>query len=272
MTELDPPIPDIILERYRLNELPASDAARVVDRLRRDADLRARLEMLEQSDEDIRRAHLLDDLARAVHSRAAAASAGSARATKPSIAYWLAPAAVVVGLMLLIAVVPRPAGPGNGTRTTAGVTRDSGDRIKGLGPALTLYRRTADGGETLADGAIARPGDVVRVGYRAAGKPYGVILSIDGRGGVTVHLPARGDGAVPLKADSTVLLDTAYELDDAPRWERFYFITGDTVFAVPPIVEAARAVAASTSATPPPLVLPSGLHQATFSLQKEARP
>lgn len=272
MTELDPPIPDIILERYRLNELPASDAARVAERLRCDAGLRARIEMLGRSDEDIRRAHLLDDLARAVHSRAAAAAAGSPWATKRSIAYWLAPAAVVLGVMLLIGVVPRLADRADGTRATANATRDSGDRIKGLGPALTLYRRTANGGETLADGAIARSGDVVRVGYRAAGKPFGVILSIDGRGGVTVHLPARGDRAAPLKRDSTVLLDTAYELDDAPRWERFYFITGDTAFAVPRIVEAARAVAVPTSATPPPLVLPRGLDQATFSLQKEARP
>jgi len=85
MTELDPPIPDIILERYRLNELPASDAARVVDRLRRDADLHARLEMPEQSDEDVRRAHLRDDLAHAVHCRAAAASAGSSRAPQPAL-------------------------------------------------------------------------------------------------------------------------------------------------------------------------------------------
>lgn len=69
-----------------------------------------------------------------------------------------------------------------------------------------------------------------------------------------------------------MLLDAAYELDDAPRWERFYFITGDTVFAVQPIIEAARAAAAATTVTPPPLVLPRGLDQATFSLQKEARP
>jgi hypothetical protein len=269
MTELDPPIPNIILERYRLKELPAIDAAQVAERLRHDAELRARLDMLDRSDEDIRRAHLLDDLASAVHSRAAAATAGSARATKWSLAYGLTPAVVIVGLMLLIGVVLRPAvGPGDTPRGAH--VDDSGDRIKGLRPGLVLYRRTAEGSETLADGSIARSGDVVRLGYRAAGKPYGVILSIDGRGSVTVHLPARGDRAVPLKADSTVLLDTAYELDDAPRWEQFYFITGDTPFAVPPIVEAARA--APTSATPPPLVLPRGLDQATFSLQKEARP
>ena len=42
-----------------------------------------------------------------------------------------------------------------------------------------------------------------------------------------------------------MLLDQAYELDDAPRWERFYFVTGDTPFAVAPIVDAARRAAAN---------------------------
>jgi hypothetical protein len=270
MTELDPPIPDIILERYRLNELPAIDAVRVAERLRHDAELRARLDMLDRSDEDIRRAHLLDDLARVVHGRAAAPTEGSARATNSSLAYWLAPAVIVVGVMLLLGVVLRPAvGPGD-TPPGANVD-DSGDRIKGLRPALVLYRRTADGSEMLADGSIVRSGDVVRVGYRAAGRAFGVIVSVDGRGGVTVHLPARGDRAVPLKSDSMVLLDAAYELDDAPRWEQFYFITGDTLFAVQPIVDAARTLATTTSATPPPLLLRHGLDQATFSLQKEVR-
>jgi hypothetical protein len=271
MTELDRPIPDIILERYRLNELPAVDAARVAERLRQDAELRTRLDVLDQSDEEIRRAHLLDDLARTVHSRAAAAAAGSARATKSSLPHWLTPAMVVLGVMLLIGVVLRPAVGPSGTPPSANLDGESGDRIKGLRPALVLYRRTADGSETLADGSIARSGDVVRVGYRAGGKAFGVIVSVDGRGGVTVHLPKSGDRAVPLKTDSTVLLDAAYELDDAPRWERFYFITGDTPFAVQPIVDTVRAVAATTSATPPALVLPHGLDQATFSLQKEVR-
>jgi hypothetical protein len=174
--------------------------------------------------------------------------------------------------MLLIAIVPRTAGRGDGTPATADLGGDSGDRIKGLRPTLTLYRRTANGGETLADGAIVRPGDVVRVAYHAARRVYGVILSIDGRGSVTVHLPSRGDRAVRLKSDPTVLLDTAYELDDAPRWERFYFVTGDAAFAVRPIIDAAHAAAAATTDTPPRLVLPGGLDQATFSLQKEPRP
>ena len=122
-------------------------------------------------------------------------------------------------------------------------TAPSGDRIKGLRPSLAVYRRTANGSETLADRTVARPGDVLRVGYHAAGRPYGVIFSMDGRGTVTMHLPAAGDHAVPLAREATTLLDQAYELDDAPLWERFYFVTGDSAFAAAPVVDAARRAA-----------------------------
>ena len=47
----------------------------------------------------------------------------------------------------------------------------------------------ADGSEELQRGAVVRQGDEIRVGYRASGRAYGAILSIDGRGNLTQHLP-----------------------------------------------------------------------------------
>ena len=136
-----------------------------------------------------------------------------------------------------------------------------------------MYRKTSTRSETLPDGAFARKGDVVRVGYEAAGRPYGLILSIDGRGVVTRHLPTTGDLAARLEPSSTVLLDQSYELDDAPRWERFYFITGMSRFAVAPVLEAAEQAAANQRDRPPThLALPDGLEHSIFSLQKEDTP
>jgi hypothetical protein len=249
-------LPDILLERYRLRELPPDEAARLADRIRGDDVLRRRLEALDRSDDDIRSSGVLD---RVVARMPRAHPAPRRRL----VAYVAIPAAVAAMALAAAFVVPWTDTPPPGG--------DRGDRIKGLTPALTVYRRTAQGSETLADGAVAHAGDLLRVGYRAAGKPYGVILSIDGRGSVTVHLPPTADRAAALKRDATVLLDQSYELDDAPAWERFYFVTGDTPFAVAPIVEAARTAAAHH--TPPAaLVLPRGLEQSTFSVQKETRP
>jgi hypothetical protein len=250
-------IPDILLERYHLEELSPDEAARLTDLIRRDPVLRRRLEALDRSDEDIRASGVLNRVvARLPHERPAP--------RRPLVRYVAVPAAVAAIALVAFIVIPRtdtPAAPGG----------ERGDRIKGLTPALAVYRRTPQGSETLADGAVARPGDLLRVGYRAAGKPYGLILSIDGRGAVTVHLPPHADRAAALRRDATVLLDDAYELDDAPEVERFYFITGDTPFAVAPIVEAARTAAADRH-PPAVLTLPRGLEQSTFSVQKEARP
>jgi hypothetical protein len=138
---------------------------------------------------------------------------------------------------------------------------------------LSVYRRVASGSETLADGAVAHTGDLIRLGYRAAGRAYGVIVSIDGRGAVSLHLPSSGDDAAALGTDATVLLDAAYELDDAPRWERFYLVTGEAPFRVDAVLSAARAAASRASGVPPPeLVIPRELEQTTFLLQKEQRP
>jgi hypothetical protein len=100
-----------------------------------------------------------------------------------------------------------------------------------------------------------------------------VILSVDGRGAVTRHLPANGARAALLGHDRMNLLDAAYELDDAPGWERFYFVTADAAFDVEGIVSAARQLAARDLRHPPGL-LPLGreFSQAMFLLQKEARP
>jgi len=150
---------------------------------------------------------------------------------------------------------------------------DAAERLKGSGPRLALYRRTADGSEPLADGGLVRRGDLIRVGYQAAGRAYGAILSIDGRGAVTRHWPPQGLVAAPLSRDGVVLLDDAYELDDAPRWEAFYFVTSDEPFDVEPLLGAARAaVSRGGGASPPSIELRPDLGQTMFVLKKEDTP
>jgi hypothetical protein len=247
----EPRLPDIVLERYRLNELPPAEHNRLSDRLRRDEALRLRLESLDQSDREIRRDYRPEVFIQRMQERL------SARPVRGRFPAWALPAVLVAATLVLVVFLPR-----------MGPSETDGDRVKGLLPGLAVFRKTDSGSETLADGAIAHSGDVIRLGYRAAGKPYGVILSIDGRGAVTRHLPPNGDQAASLHGEPTVLLDQAYELDDAPRWERFYFVTGETAFAVQPVMDAARR-AASNPRPQPALELPRGLEQSIFLLHKE---
>jgi anti-sigma factor RsiW len=242
-------IPDLVLERYRLNELPETSTRAVEHMLAADPALRARLDALDVSDADIRARYspLIS-----IHDNRAPSRRFVLRA--------LAAATIAVTALLVFFALPR-----------AVPRPDESDRIKGTAasrPALAIYRRTSSGSERLADGDVVRPGDLLRVGYTSAGRPYGVILSIDGRGAVTMHLPPNGDESVSLaQGGVTTLLDRAYELDDAPKIERFYFITGARPFQVGPILAAARAARTAPDALP----LPPGLEQVTFAIQKEAR-
>jgi hypothetical protein len=88
---------------------------------------------------------------------------------------------------------------------------------------------------------------------------------------VTLHLPPSGDRAARLSLEAT-LLDQAYELDDAPGWERFYFVTGETPFPVAPVMDAARKASAGGARRAPALLpVAPELSQSTFSIQKEVK-
>jgi hypothetical protein len=258
-------VPDLLLEQFRLGELPEADDARVRRALCMDPSVQARIDALAGSDERIAADYPAGWLAVTIRRRMADGGVDSSGARQ--LFRWSFPVATAAVALLLIATIPRaPASPARDLGTGTAPT----ERVKGLRPSLLIYRRTDSGTETLADGAIARPGDLLRLGYSAVDRPFGAILSIDGRGTVTMHLPPSGGMAVPLRRGDKTLLDTAYELDDAPRWERFYFVTAREPFAIEAIVQAARRTAARGVERPPgALDLPRQYGQATFLLQKE---
>jgi hypothetical protein len=99
-----------------------------------------------------------------------------------------------------------------------------------------------------------------------------VILSIDGRGTVSRHFPREGEAAGELDKEGVVALDFSYELDDAPGWEQFYFITSDKPFELDMVIEAARKKTVELTETEPgPLDLPEQFDQYLFTLKKEER-
>jgi hypothetical protein len=254
-------VPDLILERYRLGEMTRDETAAFESRLSGDDELRQRLQALETSDDEIQRDYPPTVMAAHVKRRLATRTADAPPMAQARFfgLRWTAVAALAGVLLLVVLVGPPLVGPGE----------DSADRIKGLEPTLVLFRKVAEGSEPLQDGALARTGDLIRIGYRAAGRTWGLILSVDGRGVVTVHLPREGTRAVRLSTQSQVLLDFAYELDDAPRWERFYFVTGSAPFDAAPVIDAAKRAAMSGGAGPPPVLpLAKGVTQSSVLLIK----
>jgi hypothetical protein len=253
-------ISDIRLERYRLGELPPEERDALAAQVASDPALRERLDALDRSDREVENAHPARVMSASIRQRAAAVQASLEAPAAPR-RRWLVPAAILATCACLAALAVS-------LRQPAAV--DDGTTIKGGGtPSIVLHRRVENGSEPLADGAVARQGDQVRIGYRASGGRCGAILSIDGRGAITQHLPRVGSRCVPLQPSGTVFLDSAYELDDAPRWETFYFVTADTPFDIEPVRRAVRA--AASGAVPGSLALPRGLLQYRLLLNKDVR-
>jgi hypothetical protein len=147
----------------------------------------------------------------------------------------------------LVLVVRGTTGPGKAGSGGERLVDDSGDAIKGLNPKLRVYRKAAAGRvELLKDGAPTRAGDELQLAYVAAGHKFGAVLSVDGADRVTFHLPAVAGPAVRLRTDGEIALTSAYELDAAPGFERFVFVTGDEAFDASALVDVVR------GRTPPP--------------------
>ncbi|MCC6620286.1 MAG: hypothetical protein IT385_03475 [Deltaproteobacteria bacterium] len=191
-------VPDLLVEQLHLGELPPDVAAAVRARLDAEPGGRARLDALAADDRSF-------DVPRRASPRPASRSP------------WrlLAPAIVAAfAAVLLVVRAPDPAG----TDAPFGLRTKS---VTGSRPALLVYRQVTSGPpELLADGATARPGDVLQIAYVAVGRRVGAILSLDGRGQTTTHLPA---GA--LAQGGEVRLPAAFRLDDAPGFERFVLMT-----------------------------------------------
>src|SRR5262249_42072514 len=138
-------IPDLLLERYRLDELPAAVHATIAREAAADALVRARLNDLAASDAEILERYPAGVLTR--------------RRLPPSrrMPIVMLAGALTAAVIALVVAVPRTIVP----------AVDEGTRIKGGSgrPALAVYRRTAAGSERLADGDVARAGDLLRIGY-----------------------------------------------------------------------------------------------------------
>ncbi len=253
--------PDWMLERLLAGDLPADEAERVRARLASEGGL-GRLDVLRAEGERFRAAHPPGPALAEIRRRA-----GLPAPRRRSAGRWLlAPAALALAAAVAVVLLPRGGGePGAGSG-------GDGFRGKGLAPHLEVHRQRASAGpERLADGQAVRPGDLLQVSYVAAEARFGAVVSVDGRGGVTLHWPEGSGPAAELESGRAVPLPHAYRLDDAPGFERFFLVTGAARFDTGAVLEAARRLAASGRARTDPLPLAAGLEQRALVLIKERR-
>lgn len=285
---------------FRMEQLALDEAPPAVEAQLADPEVRARVDAL-RADDDVLLATYPPARALAIVRRRVAAAKGQpARSI-----HWLVAVPVLVGLAAALVVILRspdiaqlddseeriavrdvrvvpddhplavpsevrpPEVAPVDVRPTESKSED-GIRIKGRQAHLVIHRRETGGAVRLDDESVAHAGDLLQVGYVAAGQRHGVIVSIDGGGTVTLHWPdAKGESSA-LEQNEVVALAHAYELDDAPEFERFVFVTADTPIDVAAVVDAAERMADSPKrARTKRLALPKSWHQSSMLLRKE---
>lgn len=249
---------DWLMERALLGEVPASRHAEVA-RAMDDSSFEARLDALRASNVQIFELLPPPRVAREVERRVRVAGAVSGHRIGARWATWLAPAAAAVAVVMFLLL----RGGGVAPRDEDGI------RVKG-DARLEIYRRAGDTSERVRSGDTVKAGERLQLSYVAAGQRFGAILSIDGRGSVTLHYP-DGPIAAKLSQRGATKLSFAYELDDAPNFERFVFITSDRAFDLGiPLAAAKRLTRDLDLARAAPLELPSGFAQRSYLLRKGA--
>ncbi len=233
-------VSELELERFLLGELPDRRQAELARRAEQEPELAERLMALRRSNAEILEAY--PDEGSAIRARAAGCSLEVNRSKRPRFVLALA-GGCAFALCTLVAVrAMHDAGP----HPLAGDELAlSTERLKGgVAQRLSLWRLEEGALVSLRDGATAQAGDQLQVTYRSQGERYGAVLSIDGRGGVTMHLPEREVGMAPRLADEgEAALPHSFELDDAPKFEWFLFLSAPGPFEVERALDAARRAA-----------------------------
>lgn len=227
-------LPDIYYEQYVLGELDEATRARVEAA----PDFDARIAEIKESDGDILETYPPEAFATRIRNAYEASRAAQPQRRvsenrrqartggilagslfgRPVASFGVSAAVLAIVAVAAVMVGGLLPQPGEGIRT------------KGLEAEIRVYRDGGEAIEILQDGSQVAEGDLLQISYNAAGGRFGCIFSIDGRGAFTLHYPPTADGATSIEPSGEVLLPYAYRLDDAPRFEKFYFVTSDQEF------------------------------------------
>ncbi len=258
------------LERYLLGELPRRRMDEIRRILETDSVLKEELASLKRSNEEILAEYPTETMAPRIKARGE--KKYEDRTRQPILIRRLLYASPILAaaLVVLFIVFQNPGGP-----TPKDIQGLQGTRIKGTEtidvskPHILVHRKVNDTAELLESGDKASVGDLLQIAYVSVGAPYGVILSIDGRGVVTLHYPESEDEAPILDQDQRTLLSSSYELDDAPNFERFFFVTSKSRMDVHTILKSAKVLAENPdTAETAELDLPSSISQYSLLIKK----
>ncbi|MBN1425495.1 ActD protein [Candidatus Fermentibacteria bacterium] len=262
-------VSDYILEQYAMGELPQPRMADLNQRIASDPDLAARLEALRSSNQQILRRYPPGWFAGEVAKRAGVSRAKASPSRSWHRASLLALVPVVSAAVLALFVLRAP---DDVSSPIPGLGELEGTRIKGMSPRLTVYRKAGKQVIRIDSTLAVQSGDILQLSYVAAGRAFGVIVSVDGRGATTLHFPETPGASTELAQEGETPIRHAYEIDDAPEFERFFFVSDSLPVSVTEVLRAAEELARTPGeAAHRMLSLPTIQQHAVLVYKKEVR-
>ena len=266
-------ISSLLLERYLCGEVTDKEKTLVEDECRNNEMLREQLDEMRRSDGEIKQTYLPDTVAGEITLKMHREDVReSVKRNEAALIRknWFRPLpvwsyGVLLAVLLIVPITIRQQYHDNGT---------AGERTKGIRPSLTVYRDEGKNYRKLSDNAPVSPGDRLQIGYNAAGMKYGIILSVDGNGVLSLHYPedtTTETVGTQLEQGGEQLLNTSFELDSAPHFERFYFLTSEDTLKVSKIIaECEKYFSIGTGVSDGKIgTLPANVTQSTITLNKE---
>lgn len=248
-------IPDWKLERFLTGDLPEEEMREIRELEVTDEMLARRIEMLREDNKAILNKLPFEALAGKLAGSAGTADEvrtaqvmGAAQVVRTAPRFSLVKYASAAVLVLAIALVAFFAqretvvtGAENGgdvaaangaAQTQVALAETPSDtRIKGLDARMEVWKKTPTGIVQLQDLDEVREGDEIQLRYAVPEKCFGILFSMDGNGALTLHM-GNGEKSVELAPGKMNSLPFAYKLDDAPYFEKFFFVTSSNEFAV----------------------------------------
>lgn len=243
------PVSDFKMEQYLIGALPENEMQELRDREASDEIFAARVAALKEQNEKILAENSFEKLSveldRADLVNGSLTDAGN-RAGSMTFKFGVMKiaAAVIVALGIFSAVIiggrdeivqmDAAQQAGSDVAMAAGSVENGSygeTRIKGMQARMEIWKKTAEGVAQMEEKGLASEGDELQLRYVVPEKCFGMLISMDGNGVVTVHM-GQGAQAIAVEPGKMNTLPFAYKLDDAPHFEKFFLLTSKNEFSV----------------------------------------
>lgn len=246
------------LERFALNELPPHEMEFLRKQIAENPALQDQLDALRQSDALFLEQHPPKSAARRILAMAGSRQEENLRQDQPWFTSFLSLPKGMLAALLIVAVT---------VLVLQTQYTETDIRTKGGDARIELWQKNGDSISMILDSAILQAGDLVQIRIHPTERCYGVVISLDGRGNWTTHMPDTGYTSPMIEPGKNEFLPFSYQLDDAPQFEVFWLVMSSKPFQVTTLLQSLDILRNSPMA-PPVLPLNADFTQVRIGIRK----